>query len=389
MSESSVKCNNCGQSTTGDHCQWCSYPLPNRRHGKGKKGKKFFLSVALVLALTLSGGGYAYTYTTVSVGIDVTEIGADFATAAPAPEVAQPDWDSVLPTASTETLRPNAAGDATNITYQYPDSDEHWDKVDEESADDFSTHVNTKTTGYYMDLYNIPNHSAGSGTVNSVTVYFRFSGDSNGAGYIGYAKAAIKTNGTVYDGSEESTTGNTFVNESYQWTTNPDTGSAWTWAEIDALQIGVSLKSETGSSFAYCTQVYAVVNYTAISGDVPIGDLYDVTINSSYSGDVLVQVYLTNVAALSKAYDTLDLALYLEGSVEAGETPNYQPLSLTDGVAIFNLESAGGGTYTLSVGHPSAPTVTGGSYYLVSDDSSEWDTGWSVEPEFYCEVFQR
>ncbi len=76
-----------------------------------------------------------------------------------------------------------------------------------------------------------------------------------------YAKAAIKTHDTVYTGSEESTTGDTFVTKSYQWTTNPSTGSAWTWDEIDALQIGVELKTDEACDLAACTQVYVRVDY--------------------------------------------------------------------------------------------------------------------------------
>ena len=78
-----------------------------------------------------------------------------------------------------------------------------------------------------------------------------------------YARAAIKTYGTVYNGSEETGDNTTFVTESYQWTTNPDTGSAWTWTEIDALQIGVELRSPSASVNATCTQVYIEVGYTA------------------------------------------------------------------------------------------------------------------------------
>ena len=44
-----------------------------------------------------------------------------------------------------ETLRPNAAGDETNIPIQVPSSGEHWDKIDEETSDEDSTYV---TTGY-------------------------------------------------------------------------------------------------------------------------------------------------------------------------------------------------------------------------------------------------
>jgi len=76
-----------------------------------------------------------------------------------------------------ETLRPNATGNVTDISSQYPDSGAHWDKVDEVTSDNYTTYVSTNSTGYQRDLYGIPDHSIGSGGINSVTVYFRFAGD--------------------------------------------------------------------------------------------------------------------------------------------------------------------------------------------------------------------
>ncbi len=90
----------------------------------------------------------------------------------------------------TETLRPNAVGDATNISSQEPSSGPHWDKVDETTADDLSTYVYTTSTSYEQDLYHIPDHSSGSGTINSVTVYFRF------------ANSAARTYAIAYTGVE-------------------------------------------------------------------------------------------------------------------------------------------------------------------------------------------
>lgn len=94
-----------------------------------------------------------------------------------------------------------------------------------------------------------------------------------------------------------------------------------------------------------------------------------------------MKVYLTNTGALVKAYRYLNMKLYLEGSVEAGKTPNYQLLTLDNGGVTFNLKDYVPGTYTLS--------VTGGSYHLVSADTSKWSPGWTVTPEFYCEIMQR
>ncbi|MFC1941320.1 hypothetical protein ACFLWL_02815, partial [Chloroflexota bacterium] len=84
-----------------------------------------------------------------------------------------------------------------------------------------------------------------------------------------YGKAAIKTHGTVYTGSEESTNSDTFVLKSYQWTNNPNTSSAWTWAEVDALQAGVELRTYYEVDESVCTQIYIIVNYTVGTYDSP------------------------------------------------------------------------------------------------------------------------
>ena len=73
---------------------------------------------------------------------------------------------------ATEILRPNSAGDETNIPYQSPDTGEHWDKVDDITPDDDLTALYCGN-GTYRDLYNLPNHSVGSGTINKITVYIR------------------------------------------------------------------------------------------------------------------------------------------------------------------------------------------------------------------------
>ncbi len=111
-------------------------------------------------------------------------------------------------------------------------------------------------------------------------------------------------------------------------------------------------------------------------GDVPTGDLFIVTVSPAYTGDLVVKVYLTNTGALIKAYQYLNMKLYLEGSVEATETPNYRLLTLQNGKVALNLEAPHDPTHTLS--------VIGGSYSLISADPPA-----SITPEFYCEITQR
>jgi hypothetical protein len=97
----------------------------------------------------------------------------------------------------TETLRPNATGDDTNIAQQYPSSGAHWDKVDEATADDFTTYVSTNSTTYQRDLYNMPSHTTPAGRIDSITAYFRF---ANGATAEDSDNYAIAYRGTLEDG---------------------------------------------------------------------------------------------------------------------------------------------------------------------------------------------
>lgn len=153
----------------------------------------------------------------------------------------------------TETLRPDASGDEKSI--DNPADDPHWNLVDEASADDWTTRIGNMSSAdaYQRDLYNLP-ASSGSGTINFIKIYFRHQGTD------GFAKPSLKSNSTVTDGTEVNLSGS-WTTSSQQWNTNPADSEAWEWADINALQIGVSLK-RTAPNDAYCTQVYVEVDYT-------------------------------------------------------------------------------------------------------------------------------
>jgi len=160
---------------------------------------------------------------------------------------------------ATEILRPNAAGDETALSL-YPNSGEaNWEDVDEETPDELDTRVYKTGTSYTRDLYNLPSHSVGSGTINFIKIYFRC--QRPGSGTSCKAKPSLKSDSTVTDGTEVTLT-SSWVTYSEQWSTNPADSAAWSWADIDALQIGVSLKGD-GTNPARCTQVYVEVDYTA------------------------------------------------------------------------------------------------------------------------------
>jgi len=165
----------------------------------------------------------------------------------------------------SEILRPNATGDETSIPYQYPDSGEHWDKVGEEVLDD-NTYVGTSSYANYLrDLYKLPVHSDGLGTINSITIYFRIRGTVDS--YPGWGAPVQKSGTTVTDGTLK-TQGTSWATKSQTYTVNPATGVAYTWGEIDTLQIGVGLKVGLNGKSMYCSQVSVGIDYTPIAARV-------------------------------------------------------------------------------------------------------------------------
>lgn len=158
----------------------------------------------------------------------------------------------------TETLRPNAGGTNTNLNYydgsgHDPDPDQNYKQVNEEVADDDSTYVYRTGTAKY-DTYNIPDSAVGKGAINFVKVYFRA---KKHVGEAGQAAAVVYTHSNPYKGDEETLPGS-YRDFSYQWSTNPHTGEAWTWEEINDLEIGVTLKPSNAN--LHCTQVYVEVD---------------------------------------------------------------------------------------------------------------------------------
>ncbi len=343
--------------------------------------RKLYLVATLVLTAVITGGTYAYTYDTTSATIGVTAAEASIATVN-ATET-QPDWEDILiPVEETENLLPDGVGNTTQLIPFPGTGEDNWEDIDDpiDSPDDDTTRVQTEQTAYQKDTYATANHTEGHGTITKVTVNFRAVRSDNTTS--GQAKAVIRTQATDYEGSEQVLT-TSYADYSAEWTLNPNTSANWTWNEVDALEAGVTLKREGTAGNVRCTQVYVEVTYEyiPISGNVPTDDLFEVSPHTDYSGDLAVKVYLANTGSLTKAYQSLNMELYLEGSVEAGETPNYRLLTLENGVATFTIKGGGSDNHTLS--------VTGGDYYLVSDNISAWEEGWTVTPELYCEATQR
>lgn len=165
---------------------------------------------------------------------------------------------------ATQTLRPNAAGDLTQIENQHPNEDEHWDKVDEVSSDGDGTYVDQEVAGpgisVESDLYNLENYSGGT-VITNVRVYARWR-QVGGVEPFQPFTVLLRTGGLTYLWNFFGI-GSNYEDAYRDWATNPDTGDAWTVAEINALQAGIRLQCIVagGSKWGRCTQIYVVVTY--------------------------------------------------------------------------------------------------------------------------------
>ena len=169
----------------------------------------------------------------------------------------------VVVSADTITIRPSGSGDLCNIPLESGDAcPDHYKNVDEETVS-YADYVKCDAVNSWVtDLYTFNNMSTGF-TVDNVTVFAVFKGDNGG---FGQGKITLKSGGS-FNNSSYVQPGDNYRTLSYKMENNPITSSNWTWSEVNNLQIGISLKGDPGGgpffpSYAYCYQVYAVVNYS-------------------------------------------------------------------------------------------------------------------------------
>ena len=160
-----------------------------------------------------------------------------------------------FPSSQQETLHPNAAGQYAQWTAEFPSSSAHWSLNDEDPPDDDTTYVEVNTIAWKKEAYNLQD-STGSGTINWVRVYIRARLVASGSGII---RTLMRTYGTDYESSDIALS--TSYQDNYmQYSTNPNTGLAWTWTEVTSLEAGAS-GQKSGAVDVRMTAVWVVVNY--------------------------------------------------------------------------------------------------------------------------------
>jgi len=164
--------------------------------------------------------------------------------------------------AGTLTLRPNGAGDLTELS-KYPNTGEaNWQDVDDVSADEDSSYVFCVENEWVWDLYEFEDHTTEDEEINTVRLWVRARCYPDLSGLIGHP--VIKTHGTEYYGKSRNLT-SVYTNLGWRFDTNPYTGLPWTWDEIDDIQAGVAIGGIT-TQYARYTQIWLEVNYGGIVG---------------------------------------------------------------------------------------------------------------------------
>lgn len=166
--------------------------------------------------------------------------------------------------AAIVVLSPSGAGHQTNLSQSGAAS--NWQAAETDDSD--TSRVYTTESGYNADFYDLTDVAL-TGTINSVTVYIKArSVDNDGTQAAG--RTVIRTDGATFVGSNQTLT-TSYTDYSTIYASNPTTTLDWTWAEITALQAGVSLRrsGRTGSGRdqqdieSRATQVWVVVDYTS------------------------------------------------------------------------------------------------------------------------------
>ncbi len=193
--------------------------------------------------------------------------------------------------ADTQTKYPTGDNSATG-TWTITGAASRWQAVSEVAADDATTIITGTAIGNALFNFSAFTVPAGS-TITNLTVYYRA---SKAAAQASNIRASIRVNGTNYDTTDAGVNPSqtpTYTSYSFAYATNPNTGAAWTVADINGTGVNplqaFGVYSSDIAPTPYVTQVYAVVTYTlpngapALSISQPDGTGDTVTVGQSYN----------------------------------------------------------------------------------------------------------
>lgn len=129
----------------------------------------------------------------------------------------------------------------------------HFSKVDDiqTTPNDDTDYVYCNTTApAILDMFNITNHTTETGVINYIQVFSRARAHPVGQAPTGEYKHKITCGAGNALSPNYAPLSTAYQSYSTIFTTNPATGIAWTWANIDALIAGLSCSSPTVTSLS-------------------------------------------------------------------------------------------------------------------------------------------
>ena len=230
------------------------------------------------------------------------------------------------------TLRPTE-GDGHELDWSPSSGTDHYAMVDEETTnDDDYVSVSNKDE---EDYWKVENTSA-SGDINFVEVWLRTkhsAGDEEFAFCIANAGGTEGCSGDYGDYAD-------WTDDLWNLTTNPITASAWTWDNINNLEIGIKSKASGGwGGTAYCSQAWIVVNYNDTSPPTYSNNVTSVANGSAYlsTTNYGFQINWTDNVAFDTAKFWTDLNL--SGGA------NFTASNDTEDIFYINFTDIPAGTY--------------------------------------------
>ena len=156
----------------------------------------------------------------------------------------------------TQNLYPNAAGDLTQFATVEPSSINHFQAVDETSADDDTSYIESGTDELTNDYHIV-----------------------------------IKENSTITEVQKGKST--SYVNYTHEFTTKPSDSSAFTVTDINNLQIGVNFTGTDGPTDQ--TDLFNIQDWPHNSGDTINSITINVRYKNSGSGAAAPRMRLTQI----------------------------------------------------------------------------------------------
>ena len=155
---------------------------------------------------------------------------------------------------------------------------------------------------------------------------------------------------------------------------------AYTFTTATAT-IGVNAPTSDFANITANSSITAPTVFGKFTGTWPSSPMFTITPDPSYTGDLVIKVYMVNTGQLIRQYQHINMTLEFTDNVSAAadEQGTIQVLNLQNAEVLFTwANGTGGSPYTVD--------LTGGGYRLHPFKTL---TGGSYQPQIWCEVTQR